>query len=1022
MSNLILAVQSRDQSVNATLSWSGQVPNGVVDYIILYYAQGSSQIQSKSTQSLTTTINGLVNGTTYSFYAIAYLNNYANGQRLSESAVVQTIPATIPTAPSNLQAVVSTNGNVLSQTVQLSWNASSSNINYPISNYKIYKSLDNVTYTYLTQVNALNYNVTGLDNGVNVYFKVSAVSAIGESNKSSAIQAYPSGLASAPLSLTVSYDENASNAQAQSGYQSVDLSWQPPASNGGNDITGYVLQYSLDHTFATGVTTVNNPSTSIDDLQDVNLLVPFADMRTSTAWYLFRVCAVTSLGNGDFSSLATIVPSVSPSQVLNLAGSNLNENNQHEGNCVTLAWDYQIDNSVPLLGYLISYFESDGTPESIYIYQPNQSPKYTIRQLDNGHEYVFNVMAFNMLGIGDSSSVAVTPSTIPSAPILSVQGHTSDSIDIQWDAPDDQGDTILGYKIFRCENNINFVEIDDIQDNEYSDEGLELGIMYYYKVCAYNNNGNGTMSNVVNEYPSHVPNSPDPLNVVNVNALGNGQQVRITWSQDRNDVNENGGSVITEYILMKQVGGGGPFPDYQTISAHSSSDYEFVDTGLINGQNYRYAIKAVNRDGQSGSRLANNFVPSGLPDAPQQLDIVQNNSEHLFIQFTPVNVAQNGANVFASNEGSAITAYKLYRDSVLIATLDADTHIYGDTNLINGQEYIYSMKSQNANGLSSMGPSFIGVPATSPDAIDSLVAEHGNQSVSLSWNPLNVASGGTNVSPSDQGSAVSMYHIYQMIDGQMVEIATTQSLSYTVSGLTNGLEEQFEVSAQNNIGIGPGSNRVACIPSTSPAVPRSVTLYTYDTGVEISWEDPLQVSGYPSGGLAFTYSLEISDQNGGVAYSASNITTKLVDVPNLLTNSNYILTIYADNQVDTNYHMYSASFQISANPIAVANLQKTSQNAQQINLQFSYQTAVYDINEFVLSVYDDNLNQAGYAWIDASSQSIIAGNNYSYNFAINSATVHIPNMLLSHRLIVSLFAINSNGKSSPVSNVLVINP
>jgi hypothetical protein len=201
-----------------------------------------------------------------------------------------------------------------------------------------------------------------------------------------------------------------------------------------------------------------------------------------------------------------------------------------------------------------------------------------------------------------------------------------------------------------------------------------------------------------------------------------------------------------------------------------------------------------------------------------------------------------------------------------------------------------------------------------------------------------------------------------------------------------------------------------------------VTLYTYDSGVEISWEDPLQVSGYPNGGLAFDYVLEISDQNGGVAYTASNITTKLVDIQGLNNSTLYSLAIYADNHVDTNYNVYNASFQISPTPIAIANLQKTSQNAQQINIQFSYQTLVYDINEFVLSIYDDNLNQAGYAWVDATSQSIIAGSNYSYNFAINPATVHISNMLLSHRLIVTLFAVNSSGKASPVSNVLVINP
>jgi hypothetical protein len=315
--SLQLSLTPANQSVTCNLSWSGNAPSGVIDYIIMYYADGSSQIHSISTQSLSVGIQNLVNDTIYHFYAIAYLSNSQNGQRLAETSVVNAIPATLPRAPAGLQAVVSTNGHVISGEVDLSWNASTSDQYYPVLNYKLYQSLDGITFTLIAQPTTLSHNVQNLNNGTTYQFAVSATSARGEGVKCAPVIAYPSCLANAPSGLAVNFDPNASNSM-QLGYQSVNLSWNPPASNGGNAITGYVIQYSLSQTFESGVTTVNNPTTS-DSIQNADLMIPYADRQTSTGWYFFRVCAVTSLGNGAFCDSATIMPSANPDQIQNLS-------------------------------------------------------------------------------------------------------------------------------------------------------------------------------------------------------------------------------------------------------------------------------------------------------------------------------------------------------------------------------------------------------------------------------------------------------------------------------------------------------------------------------------------------------------------------------------------------------------------------------------------------------------------------------------------------------------------------------
>jgi hypothetical protein len=216
------------------------------------------------------------------------------------------------------------------------------------------------------------------------------------------------------------------------------------------------------------------------------------------------------------------------------------------------------------------------------------------------------------------------------------------------------------------------------------------------------------------------------------------------------------------------------------------------------------------------------------------------------------------------------------------------------------------------------------------------------------------------------------------------------------------------------------SSAISCTPSAFPDVPRSVTIYPYDSGVETSWEAPLDQNGNPNGGLAFTYTVRINDLGGGLAYQASAITNPLLNVTGLSDDQQYVLTLYADNGVDTDYNVYSANFNIIPNPIPLSR-QMTSQSQQQINLQFSYKTAVYSIAEFLLSVTDINQRLAGYAVIEADRQSIIAGDFYTYNFAINPATVNMPQLNLNDRLTVSIYAINQIGEVSPVSNVVNIN-
>ncbi len=154
--SLQLSCVPGNQQVTANLSWVGSQPSQIIDYMIFYYASGSAQISCKSTQTLSCIISGLTNDTIYDFYAVCYQAGSANGQTLAETALVQCIPGNLPSVPTGLTAIVSSNGNVISQQIQLSWNASTTDTNYPLLNYNIYTSLDGASYNLVAQPSGLS--------------------------------------------------------------------------------------------------------------------------------------------------------------------------------------------------------------------------------------------------------------------------------------------------------------------------------------------------------------------------------------------------------------------------------------------------------------------------------------------------------------------------------------------------------------------------------------------------------------------------------------------------------------------------------------------------------------------------------------------------------------------------------------------------------------------------------------------------------------------------------------------------
>jgi fibronectin type 3 domain-containing protein len=223
-------------------------------------------------------------------------------------------------------------------------------------------------------------------------------------------------------------------------------------------------------------------------------------------------------------------------------------------------------------------------------------------------------------------------------------------------------------------------------------------------------------------------------------------------------------------------------------------------TGLANGTTYYFTVTAVNAAGEGAQATEANATPLGAPGAPTNLSATRGNGQVALTWTAP-----------ASNGGSAITAYKLYRGTAtnaetLIQTLGNVTS-YTDISLANGTTYFYKVTAVNTVGESALSIEASATPATLPGAPAGLTATAGNNQVSLSW-----------TAPSNGGAAISAYKVYRSATSGAEAILTTLGnvTTYTNTGLVAGTTYFYKVSAVNAVGEGTLSGEASAIPTAAP--------------------------------------------------------------------------------------------------------------------------------------------------------------------------------------------------------------
>jgi RHS repeat-associated protein len=551
-------------NAQAAVSWTAPPANGssITSYTVTPFVgsnAGSSASVSGTTTS--TTLTGLLNGTTYTFQVTA-TNGVGTGLAGTSSAVTPTGP---PYAPTN---VVATGGNAQAT---VTWTAPG-NGGSAITGYTVTPFVGSNAGTPVgAAANATSATVTGLSNGTTYTFQVTATSALGIGAAGTSNAVTPATVPQPPGSVS-----------ATGGDTQATVTWTAPA-NGGSAITGYIVTPYVGTTAGTPVNAgASATSTTVTGLINGTI-------------YTFQVDATNALGNsapGTSNPVTVGTPPGPPTNVTAVSG-----NTQ-----ATVSWTAPTNTGgLTISGYTVTPYigTTAGTPVPV----GGSTTTTTVTGLNNGVTYTFQVTATNALGTGAAgTSNAVTPATVPQAPGSVTASAGNAQAIVSWTAPSNGGSAITGYTVTPYIGSTAGTPVNAGASATGSTvTGLVNGTTYTFQVVATNGAGNSApgTSNAVT--PGTPPGPP-----TNVTAASGNAQAAVNWTAPTN----TGGLTITGYTVTPYVGttpgtavtvGGG------TLTA--------TVTGLTNGTAYTFQVYATNAMGNS-SAVASGAVVVGSPAAP----------------------------------------------------------------------------------------------------------------------------------------------------------------------------------------------------------------------------------------------------------------------------------------------------------------------------------------------------------------------------------------------------------------------
>ena len=408
----------------------------------------------------------------------------------------------------------------------------------------------------------------------------------------------------------------------------------------------------------------------------------------------------------------------------------------------------------------------------------------------------------NGAGAG-AASASATPASPPGAPtgLAAVAGDGQVAGDgrvaLSWTAGSDNGAAITGWQV-RWSTDGGATWDQDWTDLTGSDAttashgvtGLVNGIAYSLEVRAENDVGAGAGSGI-GATPAAVPGAPTGLA-----AMAGDGAVTLSWTTGADH-----GAAISGWQVRRSTDGGATWnPDWTAIAGSAATTASHGVTGLTNGTEYTFEVRAENDVG-AGAAARATATPKLAPAAPTGLAAVAGDGR---VTLSWTAGADNGAAVTGwqvrwSTDGGATWN----PDWTAIAGSAATTASHTVTGLAAGTAHAFQVRAVNgAVGGAASASASATTSSAAPAAPTGLAASAHDGAVALSW-----------TAGADNGAPISKWQARRGTDGgaswdqawtDLAGSAATTT-AHTVTGLADDTAYTFQVRAVNSAGTGAAS-------------------------------------------------------------------------------------------------------------------------------------------------------------------------------------------------------------------------
>ena len=640
----------------------------VRNYLLLRGTNASDLRLFKVLDAMNAYVDGEVEwGVTYYYALVA--DNWKGRSPMSN--VDWAVSVTVPDPPVNLTALAVMDG------VSLNWDPPTFTGGLSVTGYQLYRNKEGDPEVVKVPLDAgrLAYHDTGLEDGKNYTYNMTALNSYGESRSFASVTLRTLAVPSPPRDPTYAYGE-----------LFIRLRWETPEDDFGLPVTGYEVWRQVEDGPPQLLGSVTAPARTLLDT-DVEAGVP----------YRYYVTAVNAKGASGPSVVVDAMARVRPTPPVDVKATASEQ-------FVRVTWSPPaFDGASPVLGYRVYLGE---TLEGALSLGGLNVAGLTDLELVFLHDVEYDgvvrsylVTALNAEGESDLGEVARTRLFEPPDPPSELEVEWGDGdLSLSWQPPGDDGGTpVVLYTIYRDDGTGGgFLPLLDLLPQEIAHRDVQLvnGRGYTYRLTASNLAGESEPSVEVTGVPAGRPGSP-----VQIQASGGDGTVTVTWQPPPDD----GGHDVSVYLVYRKEDGGA----FEMVSEMEAGTMELVDGWVTNGQTYTYAVCARTDAGTSSMSQAATAVPFGPPGPPVALMATWLDDRVQLSWSTPTD-----------DGGNRVLGYMVRRDDWDAGNwteLPAEVLVFLDTDVVPGGTYNYTLVAVNAAGQGDGAEAGLTAPPPPPE-------------------------------------------------------------------------------------------------------------------------------------------------------------------------------------------------------------------------------------------------------------------------------------------------------------------